>query len=65
MILDKNTLNGLLPLYEVQEVTLEEALILLKSERKRSVESLIARAGERLHRPAETRLCQQGFAGSI
>lgn len=48
MIVGKNNGHMPLPLYDVEEVTVEEALGLLSVQQKYSGESLISRAGNRL-----------------
>lgn len=52
MILNNKTPKSTLPLYEVHEVSMEEALLLLTSERQKQRESLITRVGNRLRMPS-------------
>ena len=51
MISKKYVSKSALPLYEVHEVTMEEALLLLTSQRQKERESLVSRAGKRLRMP--------------
>jgi|GEM_PF-4523647 len=48
MIYNKIIEDNALPLYEVHEVSVEEALRLLRPEREYEPETLISRAGRRL-----------------
>ena len=48
MICNKIIEDNTLPLYEVHEVSVEEALRLLRPERENEPETLISRAGRRL-----------------
>ena len=51
MISKKYEPKSTLPVYEVHEVTMEEALLLLTSQRHAQEESLVSRAGNRLRMP--------------
>ena len=65
MIIEENKETSSLPIYDVKEVTVEEALYLLNAQQKRSGESLISRAASRMRvlgDPDRLRRVLQGLA---
>ena len=54
--------NNALPLYEVEEVSMLDAMILLKSSGKRTGESSTAGVAERLKSPSEQHPGEHGWS---
>lgn len=64
IILDNRRTSKKLPVYEVQEVTVKEALALLKSDQKNDPDSLIVRVGSRIGLSGDSFAGRQGVTNS-